>query len=150
MPLTNGSMPMKPVRGCRSASAIRCSPPPKPLSTRTSSTSLNSERKSAGRRPRNIELELRQQRAEQRGLVPAQRMALAPAEERAVFVFAFASSSIVATIKNDEARHKAGRPRDYVYANCEAYFSALLSWLTRLVCSQEKPPSLSGARPKWP
>ena len=31
-----------------------------------------------------------------------------------------------------------------------AYLNALLSWLTRLVCSQEKPPSLSGARPKWP
>ena len=31
-----------------------------------------------------------------------------------------------------------------------AYLNALLSWLTRLVCSQEKPPSFSGARPKWP
>ncbi len=30
------------------------------------------------------------------------------------------------------------------------YLNALLSWLARLVCSQEKPPSLSGARPKWP
>jgi hypothetical protein len=31
-----------------------------------------------------------------------------------------------------------------------AYLNAVLSWLTRLVCSQEKPPSFSGARPKWP
>ncbi len=31
-----------------------------------------------------------------------------------------------------------------------AYFSALFNWPTRLVCSQEKPPSFSGARPKWP
>ena len=36
-----------------------------------------------GCRPRNIKLELRQQRAEQRRLVPAQRMTLAPSEERA-------------------------------------------------------------------
>ena len=38
MPLTNGSQPMKPMRGCACACAIRCSAPPKPISRRTSST----------------------------------------------------------------------------------------------------------------
>src|SRR5690606_2699497 len=35
-------------------------------------------------------------------------------------------------------------------ARCAAYLNALLIWLTRFVCSQENPPSFSGARPKWP
>ena len=38
MPLTKGSTPMKPVSGCVAASCSRCSPPPKPISSRTSST----------------------------------------------------------------------------------------------------------------
>ena len=33
---------------------------------------------------------------------------------------------------------------------CRAYFTALLIAAARSVFSQEKPPSLSGARPKWP
>src|SRR5262249_11130748 len=38
IPLTNGSTPMQPMRGCCSAWAIMCSPPPNPISRRTLST----------------------------------------------------------------------------------------------------------------
>ena len=44
MPLTNGSPPMKPTRGCACACAIRCSAPPKPISSRTSSTGSETAR----------------------------------------------------------------------------------------------------------
>ena len=84
MPLMNGSIPMKPVAGFCSASATRCSPPPKPLSRRTLAGAVE-QRAQIGRCGAiEIERELRQQRLEQRRLPGLERMPLAPAEEGAL------------------------------------------------------------------
>ena len=53
MPLTNGSTPMKPVAGSQAGACSRCSPPPKPISSRTCSTgAANSAGRSCRRRQR--------------------------------------------------------------------------------------------------
>ena len=109
------------------------------------------QRAQIGRRGRGqIEPEPRQQRVHQRGLALAQRMALAPAEEGAGW-FRFAHDADNSWRRTQKRRCPAMRPGiAKQLLNDTAYFSALFSWLTRLVCSQEKPPSFSGARPKWP
>ena len=83
MPLTNGSHADEAGVRMASASAIRCSPPPKPISSRTSSTASKQRRRSAGAGVRQIEREARQQGIEKRRLARPQRVALAPAEESA-------------------------------------------------------------------
>jgi hypothetical protein len=73
------------------------------------------------RRRRDIDAQARQQRGEQFRLAGAQPFALAPAVERAGTGFALL-----------------------------AQLTARFRLAARSVCSQEKPPSRSGARPKWP
>ena len=76
---------MKPVLGKASASAIRCSPPPNPISSLTSSTGgSNSSGETGGAGAGDVERQARQQLLDQIGLVRAQFVTLAPPEERAV------------------------------------------------------------------
>ena len=85
MPLRKPSVPMKPLCGLACACAIRCSPPPKPISSRRSSIGVWKQRAQIGRRRLGeIEREPRQQRVEQRGLPRLERMPFAPAEEGAL------------------------------------------------------------------
>ena len=153
----------------RSACAIRCSPPPKPISSRTRVDRLRKQRAQVGRRgPIEIERKPRQQRLEQRRLARPQRMPLAPAEERAALrdvspnhdcrswcrARASGPSEIPCL-----AAPRATAPRDYgssagrhddAVDGSAAQRNARLSVSARSVRSQEKPPSFSGARPKWP
>ena len=96
------------------------------------------------RRVTEIERKPRQQRVEQRRLPGFERMPLAPAEERALAMIGMHAESYQKWQWPEQVRpsRRNGGP--------DRYLNALLSWLTRFVCSQEKPPSFSGARPKWP
>ena len=128
----------------------------------------NSARRSAGAGFAEIERELSaaasSNSAACRGL---QRMALAPAEEGALRSLGCSSSSpscrairmptslagSTCQQQSRNARLKAGHSSSIQYVvigDDAAYFTALLICAARSVFSQEKPPSLSGARPKWP
>ena len=77
---------------------------------------------------RGVEPQARQQRPEQVGLPGAQLLALAPAEEGAGAACAIVVQAGSAGFSADAERSSS----------------------TRSVFSQVKPPSASGARPKWP
>ena len=150
MPLTNGSHPMKPVRGCACACAIRCSAPPKPISSRTSSTGCGNKRCEIVRRGRaQIKRQARQQRTEQLGLPRAQRMPLAPAEERAVLMRR-SSSGVMHGLREAQTTNGRASPGhfDRIDSRHARAQNAFFSCAARSVFSQEKPPSFSGARPK--
>ncbi len=75
---------MKPVAGNASASAIRCSPPPKPISSLTFSMPSSNNSVSASGAGAEMSSERCGSRCvDQVGLMRAQLMALAPPEERA-------------------------------------------------------------------
>ena len=75
---------MNPVSGNASASAIRCSPPPNPISSLTSPIgSLEQLGEVSRRGAADIERQMRQQVFDQVGLMDAELVALAAAEERA-------------------------------------------------------------------
>ena len=75
---------MNPMFGKACASAIRCSPPPKPISSLTSSIVAVEQLGEPRRRWRcDIERQMRQQIVDQVGLMDAELVALAAAEERA-------------------------------------------------------------------
>ena len=117
------------------------------------------------RRFAEIERRRRQQRIEQRRLPRLERVSFAAAEERARDALVIRS-----TIKREWQPNRAraelrrsnntaslvyplavqGRPYVEPEAARKAYFTALRIASARSVLSQEKPPSLSGARPKWP
>ena len=103
-----------------------------------------------------IKRESRQKRLEQRRLPRPQRMALAPPEEGALgFVVSSASFADYQRPQMAGTRpatmRKAGSPPSRQIAGLRAgHFTALRIAAARSVFSQEKPPSLSGARPKWP
>jgi hypothetical protein len=126
-PSMKGSTPMKPVPGAAIASATRCSPPPKPISSRMSSTGtgksaasgfagVSRSSASAG----SVSANSPERRAE--------ALALPPAVQAAPPLLA-----------HRRAGDAARRQRDRV-AGASA----------RSVFSQEKPPSASAGRPKWP
>jgi len=75
---------MKPVCGNARASAIRCSPPPNPISRRTPSALGSNRVVRSATRSADVEREMRQQMLDQVGLMRAQPVALAPPEERAL------------------------------------------------------------------
>ena len=73
-------------------------------------------------------------------------MTFAPAKEGALQTLV-SLGSIGRLSETRMAGDKAG----HRIAQCEeVYFTALLIAAARSVFSQEKPPSFSGARPKWP
>ena len=85
-----------------------------------------------------------------------QRMTLAPAEEGALRHWCVVGSCARLS-ETSNGRHKAAMPecsmprfRGMTRVESQVYFTALLIAAARSVFSQEKPPSLSGARPKWP
>ena len=73
---------MKPVSGKASASAIRCSPPPNPISSPTFDRRVEQLSETRRRCSSDVEREARQQLLDQVGLVRAQFVTLAPSEER--------------------------------------------------------------------
>ncbi len=76
---------MKPVSAKRCASATRCSPPPKPISSRRSlGLGIEEFADIGGRFAGDIECEMRQQVLYEVGLMRAKLVALAAAEERAL------------------------------------------------------------------
>ena len=150
MPLMNGSAPMKPVRGCASRlrdqmlGAAEADLEPDVVDRRPETAPRDRRRRRA-----EIEREARQQRLEQRRLPRAQRMSLAPAEEGALGFGVVVVGSSRFVKHNDE--QMAGQARPFAPIEVIGFDqNAFLSCAARSVRSQEKPPSFSGARPKWP
>ena len=83
MPLMKGSTPMKPISGLSRIRASRCSPPPKPISSRTAVDRLREQRRQIGDLAVG-QAQPRQRALDQRALALAQGLALAAAEEGAV------------------------------------------------------------------
>ena len=112
---------MKPVSGKASASAIRCSPPPNPISSLTCVDRRVEQLGEAGRAGAgDVERKARQQLPDQVGLVRAQFVTLAPPEERAVPVRAGAVAGRWIGIVRDRARRDAHRSVWYSRYNSRA------------------------------
>ena len=125
-PSSNSSQPMRPTSGLCSRLPDECSPPPKPISSQRAKRRANSVRADCGGCARS---------SAQRAAAP---LAAGAAGGRSACARAAARTS---------AARSCARRR---LAGVRLQAAAFLIASARSVFSQEKPPSASGARPKWP